>query len=239
MNEALIQAEDLTKTFEDGRIVALDHVNLVVRRGEFVSIMGPSGSGKTTLLYMIGALDRPTSGKVIVDGVDLAQEKDLDKFRSRKVGFVFQLHNLIPTLTSLENVQIPMCELQMSAKERRRRASELLEAVGLGDKAGKLPTRLSGGERQRVAIARALANNPSLILADEPTGVLDSKTGGEIIRLMRSLNSTYGTTVVVVTHDANVAQAADRIVHIIDGRVESTGIASGGERKAGSPRQPT
>jgi len=236
MNEALIQAENLTKTFEDGCIVALDHVNLVIRKGEFVSIMGPSGSGKTTLLYMIGALDRPTNGRVIVDGVDLARVKDLDGFRSQKVGFVFQLHNLIPTLTSLENVQIPMCELRISAKERRRRAMELLEAVGLGDKAGQLPTRLSGGERQRVAIARALANNPSLILADEPTGVLDSKTGGEIIKLMRGLNRTYGTTVIVVTHDANVAQAADRIVRIIDGGVEASEAASAAEGKADSPR---
>lgn len=220
MNKDMVQTEDLTKTFEDSRIVALDGVNLTIEEGEFVSIMGPSGSGKTTLLNMIGALDRPTSGRVIVDGMNLSKVRSLDRFRSEKVGFVFQLHNLIPLLTSCENVQIPMCELRMTAKERRRRAEALLELVGLTHRMNQVPTKLSGGERQRVAIARALANEPSLVLTDEPTGTIDSQASAEIVKLMSELNRAHGTTLIIVTHDPDVAKSADRIIHIIDGKME-------------------
>ncbi len=220
MSKVMVQTENLTKTFENGHIVALDEVNLVVEEGEFISIMGPSGSGKTTLLNMIGALDKPTNGRVIVDGIDLSKVKSLDRFRSQKVGFIFQLHNLIPTLKAWENVQIPLCELKMTSKERRRRAVELLESVSLKERINQVPPKLSGGERQRVAIARALANNPSLVLADEPTGTIDSKASAEVIELMHQLNRTLNTTFIIVTHDPSVAKSADRIVHIIDGRLE-------------------
>ena len=220
MNKVMVQAEDLTKTYEGGLIIALERVNLVIGEGEFVSIMGPSGSGKTTLLNMIGALDRPTSGQVIVDGIELGKLRDLDGFRSEKVGIVFQLHNLIPTLNSCQNVEIPMVELKLSAKERRRRAEELLEAVNLQHRMKQVPSKLSVGERQRVAIARALANNPRLVLADEPTGNLDSQTGAEIIRLMRDLNRIHNTTFIIVTHDPAVAKATDRIIRMVDGRIE-------------------
>ena len=220
MNRVMVQTKELTKTFEKGSIIALDQVNLTVEVGEFVSIMGPSGSGKTTLLNMLGALDKPTSGRVIVDGIDLSQVKNVDQFRSQKVGFIFQLHNLIPTLSAWENVQIPMCELKMTSKERRKRAVGLLQSVGLQHRINQVPTKLSGGERQRVAIARALANNPSLVLADEPTGTIDSKASAEIVELMRELNRSGNTTFIIVTHDPDVAKSADRIIHIIDGRLE-------------------
>lgn len=220
MNKTMVQIIDLTKAFEGGRLVALDQVNLTIEEGEFISIMGPSGSGKTTLLNMIGALDTPTQGKVLIDGIDLQMVKDLAQFRARKVGFIFQLHNLIPTLNALENVQVPMCELKMTSRERRQKALELLESVGLKERINQVPPKLSGGERQRVAIARALANNPRMVLADEPTGNLDSQTGAQIIRLMRQLNQSYGITVIIITHDPNVAGATDRVIQIIDGRVK-------------------
>lgn len=198
---------------------ALDGVNLCIGQGEFVSVMGPSGSGKSTLLHLIGALDRPTSGQVIVAGQDLATVKNLDRFRSQTVGFVFQLHNLIPTLTALENVEIPLYEQRISARKRRQRAKELLDLVGLGDRLRHLPSALSGGERQRVAIARSLANKPMLVLADEPTGDLDSKSGAEVIALMHELNRDLGTTVIVVTHDPAIARQTERIVVLDSGRI--------------------
>ena len=221
MNEnVVVETRDLVKIYGDGvEVRALDGVNLIVREKEFVAVMGPSGSGKSTLLHLIGALDRPTSGQVIVQGQDLTRVRDLDHFRSQTVGFVFQLHNLIPTLTARENVEIPMHEGKLSRGARRRRALELLELVGLAERADFLPNQLSGGERQRVAIARALANNPAIILADEPTGNLDSVSGAEVMRTLRHLNQTQGTTIIVVTHDPKVARATDRRITLQDGRI--------------------
>ena len=216
----VVETRDLKKIYGGADAVhALDGVTLSIRAGEFVAIMGPSGSGKSTLLNIVGALDRPTSGVCRVGGQDLASVKDLDRFRSRTVGFVFQLHNLIPTLSAVENVEVPLYEEPLSGGDRRRRAEELLALVGLSDRLHFLPNQLSGGQRQRVAIARALANRPSLILADEPTGNLDSKSTDEIMDLMRSLNREQGTTFIVVTHNPAVARAADRIVTLRDGKV--------------------
>jgi ABC-type lipoprotein export system ATPase subunit len=218
--EAIVETHELTKVYGDGTEVrALDGVTLRIGQGEFVSVMGPSGSGKSTLLNLIGALDRPSSGQVIVAGQDLAMVKNLDHFRSQTVGFVFQLHNLIPTLTALENVEIPLYEQRISARKRRQRAKELLELVGLGDRLRHLPSTLSGGERQRVAIARSLANEPELVLADEPTGDLDSQSGAEVIALMHQLNRELGTTFIVVTHDPTVARQTERIVVLDSGRI--------------------
>ena len=219
-NETIVETRELAKVYGDGAEVrALDGVTLRITQKEFVSVMGPSGSGKSTLLHLIGALDRPTSGQVIVAGQDLAKVKNLDRFRSQTVGFVFQLHNLIPTLTALENVEIPLYEQRISGRERRERARELLELVGLGERLRHLPSALSGGERQRVAIARALANKPALVLADEPTGDLDSQSGAEVIALMHDLNRELGTTVIVVTHDPAVARQTERIVVLDSGRI--------------------
>lgn len=218
--DILIQTIHLTKIYGDGAEVrALDDVNLTVARGEMIAVMGPSGSGKSTLLNMIGALDRPTEGRVLVDGQDLAEVSDLDAFRARTVGFVFQLHNLLPTLTALENVEVPMLGQPISSRERRERARELLEMVGLGHRLDHLPGQLSGGERQRVAIARALANRPLLILADEPTGSLDTQSGAEVMELLRRLNQEQGVTIVVVTHDPRVARTTQRILTMEDGRI--------------------
>ncbi len=217
----VVETQDLTKIYGDGvGVRALDGVNLIIHAGEFVAVMGPSGSGKSTLLNLLGALDRPTSGVCMVAGQNLAKVKDLDRFRSKTVGFVFQLHNLIPTLTSLENIEIPMQEEKMSDAARHQRAESLLGLVGLGDRLHFVPGQLSGGQRQRVAIARSLANNPAIILADEPTGNLDSKSTDEIMDLMRQLNRDHGTTFIVVTHNPAVARAADRIVTVRDGRVK-------------------
>ncbi len=215
----VVETVELCKTYDNGAVRALDRLDLLIRSGEFVAIMGPSGSGKSTLLNLLGALDKPTSGVCRVAGQDLRKVRDLDRFRSKTVGFVFQLHNLIPTLTAQENVEIPLQEESMSAGARRKRAIELLNLVGLGDRIHFVPGQLSGGQRQRVAIARALANRPSLVLADEPTGNLDSKSTDEIMDLLRQLNREQGTTFVVVTHNPAVARAADRIVTLRDGRL--------------------
>jgi ABC-type lipoprotein export system ATPase subunit len=219
-NEIIVETRDLVKIYGDGvEVRALDGVNLRVDRGEFIAVMGPSGSGKSTLLNMIGALDRPTSGQALVNGEDLAKVRDLDTFRARTVGFIFQLHNLIPTLTARENVEVPMMGQPIGRGERRRRAKELLELVGLADRMGHLPNQLSGGERQRVASARALANRPALVLADEPTGDLDSQSGAEVIALMHQLNHELGTTIIVVTHDPAVARRTDRVLMMRDGDI--------------------
>lgn len=214
----IITIKNLLRTFEEGMVKALNGVNLEVFEEEFIAIMGPSGSGKSTLLNIIGGLDRPTSGEVLVDGVDLCRVKNLDSFRAKKLGFVFQLHNLIPVLTACENVQIPMFELKLSSRERRERAEKLLKLVGLEHRKNFVPTKLSGGERQRVAIARALANDPKIILADEPTGNLDSVSGDEIVHILQRLNKD-GRTIVLVTHDEEIAEHANIIYQMIDGKI--------------------
>jgi ABC-type lipoprotein export system ATPase subunit len=220
-NDDLIRTVELTRIYGSGEtaIRALDGVNLLVGSGEFLAIMGPSGCGKSTLLNMIGALDQPTSGEVWVAGENLSALRSVDEFRAQTVGFIFQLHNLLPTLTARENVEVPMQGQGIGASERKRRALELLKMVGLGQRADHLPNQLSGGQRQRVAVARALANAPLLILADEPTGSLDSQSGEEIRELLGELNRQQGTTIVVVTHDRRVAQATQRIVRMRDGRI--------------------
>jgi ABC-type lipoprotein export system ATPase subunit len=221
MAEELIRTLNLTKIYgsSETAVRALDGVNLSVGRGELVAVMGPSGCGKSTLLNMLGALDRPTAGEVWVAGENLAKLRDVDGFRARTVGFVFQLHNLLPTLTALENVETPMQGRGASAGERRKRAARLLEMVGLPDRPTALPSQLSGGQRQRVAVARALANAPALLLADEPTGSLDSQSGEEILTLLADLNRSQGATIVIVTHDRRVAQTTGRILSMKDGRI--------------------
>ena len=218
----VVEAIDLTKVYGDSKAIqvrALDQVSLKIVAREFVAVMGPSGSGKSTLLHLIGALDAPTSGKVRVNGQDISAQHDLDGFRSRTVGFIFQLHNLIPTLTALENVEVPMQGQGVSDRARRARAAELLELVGLGDRVNHLPGQLSGGQRQKVAIARALANNPSIVLADEPTGNLDSASGNEVMSVLKQLNREQGTTIMLVTHDPNVARRTRRILIMRDGQI--------------------
>jgi len=214
----IISAHNLTKTFEEGLVKALNGVNLEVFEGEFVAIMGPSGCGKSTLLHILGGLEKPTSGEVIVDEVDLGKMKNLNSFRAEKIGIVFQLHNLIPVLTACENVQIPMFELKLSSREQSERAEKLLKLVGLGDRIDFVSTKLSGGERQRIAIARALANDPKIVLADEPTGNLDSVSGHEIIQIFQKLNKD-GRTIVLVTHDKEIAEYANIIYHMKDGKI--------------------
>lgn len=222
MSELVVMARDLVKSYEGGRTRALDGASLEVFAGEFVAICGPSGSGKSTLLHLIGALDRPDSGELWVAGEDVGHSHgDLAQFRARTVGFIFQLHNLIPSLTALENILIPTLELNHARRDTQARARKLLERVGLSDKAHRRPPELSGGERQRVAVARALANNPELILADEPTGSLDSKTERQVLDLLKELRAERRVTLILVTHDPRVAQTADRVIEILDGRVRA------------------
>jgi ABC-type lipoprotein export system ATPase subunit len=218
--DLIVETRDLTKIYGDGQGVrALDGVDLTIADGEMVAVMGPSGSGKSTLLNMLGGLDLATEGQVIIDGQDLAAVRNLDKFRAQTVGFVFQLHNLLPTLTALENVEVPMRGQPIRRRARRQRAKELLDVVGLSDRMNHLPSQLSGGQRQRVAIARALANQPRLILADEPTGNLDTGAGQDIMSLLVDLNESQGTTIIVVTHDRRVARTTGRILTMRDGRI--------------------
>jgi ABC-type lipoprotein export system ATPase subunit len=216
-----IRIRGLVKSFEKGRINALNGVDLDIYEGEFVAIVGPSGCGKSTLLHLIAALDRPNQGTIEVQGHELRSERRLDHYRSRDVGLVFQLDNLIPSLNASENVQVPMFEGPYSASERRHRAEGLLEQVDLTGKRYSRPPQLSGGERQRVAIARALANDPPLLLADEPTGRLDSASGQRILDLLEGLRNQRGLTIVLVTHEPAVARRADRIVRMLDGRVKT------------------
>ncbi len=216
----LIEARNLTRVYggDGAEIRALDGVSMKVAPGELVSVMGPSGSGKSTLLNLIGALDQPTDGEVFVRGQNLAHLANVDSFRAHTVGFIFQLHNLLPTLTARENVEVPMVGYRIS-RDRRRRAEEILSLVSLADRMDHLPNQLSGGQRQRVAVARALANNPPLVLADEPTGNLDTTAGRDLMRLLKSLNESQGTTFVVVTHDPAVARRTNRVLVMADGKI--------------------
>jgi ABC-type lipoprotein export system ATPase subunit len=219
-NNVLVETHNLTKIYGNGaEVIALQDVNITIDQGEFLTVMGPSGSGKSTLLNMLGALDKPSRGRVIVAGQDLAEVKDLDRFRARTVGFIFQLHNLLPTLSALENVEVPMRGQPGSARKHRERARYLLDLVGLAERMNHQPGQLSGGQRQRVAVARALANEPALILADEPTGSLDTQAGEEIMTLLADLNSNQGATIVVVTHDRTVARRTRRILTMRDGLI--------------------
>jgi putative ABC transport system ATP-binding protein len=218
--EPLLRAEGLVRDYPDGDVHALQGVSIAVRAGEWVAITGPSGCGKSTLLHILGGLDRPNSGEVYYEGTRLGA-LDLDAFRARRIGFVFQSFHLLPTLSALENVQIPMFEGPWPRPERPWRARALLDEVGLGPRSGHLPGRLSVGERQRVAIARALANEPALLLADEPTGNLDSAAQDEVLELLARLRSERGLTLVVVTHSPDVAAAADRVVAMRDGQVDT------------------
>lgn len=221
--ENAVRVRNVIKRYEMGEVVveALRGINMEVRRGEYISVVGPSGSGKSTLFNMIGGLDKPTEGRVYIDEVDIAQldAYELAWLRCRKIGYIFQTFNLIPVMTALENITLPMVFAGATTDESVERALDILELVGLRDRYGHKPAELSGGQQQRVAIARALANNPSIILADEPTGNLDTKTGLEIIDLLRRLNKEKGVTVIVNTHDMKMLDVSDRIFHIQDGRV--------------------
>ena len=226
MDTPLIRLVDIHKTYKmgDEEVHANDGISLDIARGEFVAIVGKSGSGKSTLLNIIGALDVPTSGSYILNGIDTGRMSDdkLAEVRNKMIGFVFQQYNLLPKLSVLENVELPLMYQGVKEKERRERALEQLQKVGLGDKANNLPKQLSGGQQQRVSIARALVGRPSLILADEPTGALDSKTSREVLGFIKQLNAE-GNTVIMITHDPSIAMNAKRIVNIIDGKVTFDG----------------
>jgi putative ABC transport system ATP-binding protein len=234
---ALYELRGVTKRYGRGagEVAAVRDVDLTIRTGEFLAVVGPSGSGKTTLLQLLGALDRPSEGEVLFEGRDLGRlpDRELTRLRLQTIGFVFQQFNLIPTLTAVQNVEAALAPRGLERDRRRTRALELLDAVGLSARAGHLPSQLSGGEQQRVAIGRALANEPRVVLADEPTGNLDSATGEEIVELLRALSEERGETVVLITHDARLAGRAPRIARMEDGRVvagrhEPAGLLEGG-----------
>jgi putative ABC transport system ATP-binding protein len=218
-----VKVVEVEKTYRLGenKVHALKGVSLDVNKGDFVAFIGPSGSGKTTLLNLIGVLDRPSKGKIFVNNTDLTllKEKDLTKLRRSTIGFIFQFYNLIPVLSAFENVELPMLIAGVPSKEREARAKELLKMVGLSDRIHHRPDELSGGEQQRVAIVRALANRPSIVLADEPTGDLDSKTGKEIVQALHDLSSREGATVIIVTHDPTVASMTSRVFEMRDGQI--------------------
>lgn len=220
---SLVELKNVSKIYGLGsaRVRALDGVTLNIQKGEFMSIMGPSGSGKTTLLNVIGCLDKPTSGEVKIGGRDVTQMStgELNALRLRKLGFVFQTFNLVPTLTALENVELRLSLAGLNGSEQRRQATKLLKLVGLGGRLKHRPNQMSAGERQRIAIARALTNDPELVLADEPTGNLDTAIGREIIALMRDLNRKFEKTFIIVTHNPEVARATDRVVILKDGKI--------------------
>ena len=222
--DALITAEHLVKLYQMGEesVHALDGVSFTIRRGEYCAIIGPSGSGKSTLMNVIGGLDSPTSGRLVVDGADVGEMDDehLAAFRNRTIGFVFQSFNLLPRQSALENVELPMIYAGVEPQERRQRATELLQKVGLGERIMHRPTQLSGGQQQRVAIARALAGRPAILLADEPTGALDTNTSNEIMQLFAGLNQE-GVTVVLVTHEPEIAASTKRTIEMRDGRIVS------------------
>ena len=222
-NGYIIRIENVWKIYEMGdvKVNALRGLNLEVKRGDFVAVMGPSGSGKSTAVNMIGCLDIPSKGKVFLEHRDISKltESDLAQIRGQKIGFIFQQFNLIPTLTALDNVMLPMVFQGTVEKERRERATHLLEMVGLGERIHHRPTELSGGQQQRVAIARSLSNDPEVVLADEPTGNLDQHTGKIIMDFLKKLHKEEGKTIIMVTHDANVAKQAHRVEHLVDGSI--------------------
>lgn len=218
-DDCLLTVEDLHKDYDRGLIKALQGVSFGMGPGEIVALTGPSGCGKTTLLSIVGLLDRPTKGRVIVEGIDLSAVKNPFEYRSRTVGFVFQFHHLLPAMTLLENVEAPMYAAGVPARERRRRAMDMLEAVGLTSRAGFLPARVSGGERQRAAVARALINTPRLVLADEPTGNLDSQNSRTVLELLLSHVRARAISVLLATHNQEMAKRADRIIEMRDGRI--------------------
>lgn len=218
-NSPLLRTDRVSRLYADGDVAALCEVTLEVPRGRYLAIMGPSGSGKSTLLNLLGGLDRPTSGEVYFEERPLSQMPNLDEYRAHKIGFVFQSFLLLPTLTAGENVQIPMFETGLAARARAAKAKELLAAVGMSHRASHLPHRMSVGERQRVALARALANDPPLLLADEPTGNLDSQSGAAVLELFDELHRQRGVTLVIITHSDEVAARAEETVHIRDGRI--------------------
>jgi putative ABC transport system ATP-binding protein len=224
MSKWVVEAKDITKVYQMGEIEvhALRGLSINIAPGEILSIMGPSGSGKSTLMNILGCLDRPTSGKYSLNGESVATLNDdqLAEIRNRGVGFVFQSFNLLPRATALANVELPMRYAELNGRNRKDVAREALEAVGLGDRIHHRPNELSGGEMQRVAIARALVNNPAIIMADEPTGNLDTKSGDEIMALLKDLNKERGTTLIIITHDPEVAELTNRIVSIRDGLLE-------------------
>lgn len=223
MSDLVLITEKMSKVYTLGgrKVHALSNIDLKVKKNDFISIMGPSGSGKTTLLNMLGCLDKPTSGKVILDNVDVVSvpENNLYDIRRNKVGFIFQTFNLLPYLSAIENIELPMEGTNKSKKERNLRSTELLKLVGLSERRDHRPHSLSAGERQRVAIARALANNPAIVLADEPTGNLDGKNKLEIIKLLEKLNTDQGTTIIMITHDKNIASKANRMLFLTDGKL--------------------
>ena len=230
--EKMIRIENLNKIYKNGAVEvhALKDVNMEVAYGEFLAVMGHSGSGKSTLMNILGCLDRPTSGKYFLDGIDIdiKSPDELSLIRNKKIGFVFQAFNLIPRTNVLRNVELPMIYAKVKAKQRRERALELLEKVGLSDRVNHMPNELSGGQKQRVAIARALANNPPIILADEPTGNLDTNASEEIMKIFRDLNRE-GTSIIVVTHEPEVAKYADRIIVFKDGCIIEDSRKEGGK----------
>lgn len=224
MSEVIIDLKHIIKRFYEGQtneLEILHGIDLTVKKGEFVSIVGASGSGKTTLMNIIGILDRASEGSYVLDGLDVseAKDKELSNIRNEKIGFVFQTYNLIARTSALKNVELPMLYAKVPRKERNKRAKELLELVGMGERMGHTPDELSGGQKQRVAIARAMANDPSIILADEPTGALDSKTGRKIMDLFHKLNKEQGKTIVLITHSPELAAETGRIITIKDGNI--------------------
>ncbi len=230
-HQVVLRTEDLRKDFKTGEVIvhALRGVSMTVNQGEFLAISGPSGSGKSTLLGLIGGLDTPSSGQVFIDGVDITHlgEGELTRIRNEKIGFVFQSFNLIPTLTALENVALPIQFARQRRFDPRRRAREILQLLGLGDRINHRPAQLSGGEQQRVAIARALANNPPLLLADEPTGNLDSAASHMVLQALHHVRESTGTTIIVVTHAPQVAAQADRRIILVDGCIAEDALNGG------------
>ncbi len=235
MKKTIIKLDNIIKKFyidEPNELTVLKGISLEVKEGEFVSIVGASGSGKSTLMNIIGILDRPTDGEYILDDIDinLAEDNELSKLRNQKIGFVFQTYNLISKTSALKNVELPMLYAGISQKERHERAKKLLELVEMGDRMKHLPEELSGGQKQRVAIARAMANNPSIILADEPTGALDSITGRKVMDLFHKLNKEEGITIVLITHSNELAAETDRIITIKDGKIIGEAKGKGGNK---------